>query len=207
MAKSGPRSTGEPVVDSVTDPRGKLIDASIEVLARDGFAAASARAIAIQAGVAKGLIYYHFGSMTGLMGATAHELAKRGFARIKEGMGGENSATEWPQHLRAVCKAEAERPDGRAALELMVGARTDPRLQVEVTAVIDRALDFAATELRPILAPVDPAGFLPVDLVADVLGATFLGIVILLQSGRDIDLDRLGDLASALLALSAAPDQ
>src|SRR5262245_52112930 len=103
MAKPGPRQ--RPGSDEL---RTRLIDAAVTVLARDGFAHASARAIAVEAGTVNGSIFYYFGSMDGLLAATASALADRGIARIRAGLGGDQAHVEWPARLSAVMHAEAE---------------------------------------------------------------------------------------------------
>ena len=67
MAKAGPRKAAE----GGEELRSRLVDATVRVLARDGFAHASARAIAQAAGTVNGSIFYYFGSMDGLLAATA----------------------------------------------------------------------------------------------------------------------------------------
>ena len=67
MAKAGRR----PSADKAPEVKARVIEATVRVLARDGFAHASARAIATEAEVVNGLIFYHFGSMDGLLAATA----------------------------------------------------------------------------------------------------------------------------------------
>ena len=47
-----------------------------------GCSATSARAVAQDAGTVNGSIFYYFGSMDGLLAATANALADRGIARI-----------------------------------------------------------------------------------------------------------------------------
>ncbi|MFV0258985.1 MAG: TetR family transcriptional regulator [Acidimicrobiales bacterium] len=210
MAKSGPRpspivsdqTVGDPAESTADRARRRLIDAAVTVLARDGFAHASARAIAAEAGGANGLIYYHFGSMDQLLAATARALAERGTARIKAGLGGDDATRLWPRHLAEVIRAEAEGSDGRAVLELLVGARTSPTLQAEIAEVIGDALGFIAGELRPVAAGSPVVGVVPPELMADVAGATFLGLAVLLQNGREVDVDRLASTVAAALALS-----
>ncbi|MFV0429222.1 MAG: TetR/AcrR family transcriptional regulator [Arachnia sp.] len=195
MAKSGPK----PGVSRGEDPSQRLIAATITVLARDGFVHASARSIAEEAGVANGLIFYHFTSMTGLLTATAHDLADRGIERIKAGLGGAESHRAWSEHLADVLRRESNSQDMRAVLELIVGAHSSPELQGAVSDVIGRALDFAAQELDPVVEGAGLSAVLPTDLTAQTLGATFLGLVILLASGQQIDLDRLAQMASLVL--------
>ena len=92
VAKAGPRKQAPPG----DELRTRLIDAAVRVLARDGFAHASARAIAQEAGTVNGSIFYYFGSMDDLLAATARALAERGIERIRNGLGGDQAHIEWP---------------------------------------------------------------------------------------------------------------
>ncbi|HVA09078.1 MAG TPA: helix-turn-helix domain-containing protein, partial [Acidimicrobiales bacterium] len=68
MAKSGTPSNvaGRGGARSVGTRR-LLVDAAIETLKSEGYAGASARAIAERAGSNQGLIFYHFGSVANLL--------------------------------------------------------------------------------------------------------------------------------------------
>jgi AcrR family transcriptional regulator len=187
MAKAGPRK----VAAGSDELKAKLVDAAIRVLARDGFAHASARAIATEAGTVNGSIFYYFGSMDGLLAATARELADRGIERIRTGLGGEQAHVEWPARLSAVMRAEAEGDEGRAVMELVVGARTSPELAAEVRRVIDRAIAFATAEMQAVIGDSAVTQVLPVPLIAELAAGAFLGIEVLAQNGREIDLDQL----------------
>jgi AcrR family transcriptional regulator len=192
VAKAGPRN--QPGGDEL---RTRLIDAAVRVLARDGFAHASSRAIAQEAGTVNGSIFYYFGSMDGLLAATARALAERGITRIRDGLGGEKAHAEWPSRLSAVMRAEAEGEDGHAVMELFVGARTSPALAVEVRAAIDRAIDYATAEMHAVLGASPITQLAPVALIAELGAAAFLGVEVLAQNGRDIDLDRLATTLAA----------
>lgn len=200
VAKAGPKSA--PPGDEV---RTRLVDATIRVLARDGLAQASARTIAAEAGSANGLIFYHFGSMDGLLAATAHTLGERGIARIREGLGGDRAGTEWSTRLGAVIRREAEGDDGRAVMELMVGSRTSPALAAEMQATIDRALAFATDELRRLTDGSPLAQVLPVELFAELAAAAFLGLEVMTLNGREIDVDALASRLAAVLGAFGVP--
>src|ERR1700681_4745830 len=82
MAKSGRASRAGPVrADNASASRRALVDAAIESLRFDGFAGASARAIATRAGVNPGLIFYHFGSVADLLLAGLAEVSDRRMLR------------------------------------------------------------------------------------------------------------------------------
>ena len=185
MAKSGPR-TQAVFNDGL---RIRLIDAAVRVLARDGFARTSARAVAEEAGTVNGSVFYYFGSMDGLLAATANALADRGIARIREGLGGANAQVEWSNRLSTVLRAEAHSDDGHAVMELFVGARTSPALADEVRAAIDRAVEYASSELALVLGSSPITQLIPVSLIAELAAASILGIEIFQQNGRDIDLE------------------
>ena len=177
--------------------KSRLIEATVRVLARDGFAHASARAIATEAGGVNGLIFYHFGSMDHLLAATARALTERGIARVRDGLGADRASAEWPARLGAGIRSEAAGDEGRAVMELLVGSRTSEVLAAEVRAGIDQALEFVAAQLTEVLADSPLAQLVPTTLLAEVAGAAFLGLEVMTQSGRDIDLERLATLVSA----------
>jgi AcrR family transcriptional regulator len=200
VAKSGPRKQSAPGEELPA----RLIDAAVTVLARDGFAHTSARAVATEAGTVNGSIFYYFGSMDGLLAATAKALADRGIARIREGLGGESAHLEWPNRIAAVMRAEAEGEDGHAVMELFVGARTSPALAAQVRASVDRAISYATTEMDAVLGGSPITQLMPVELIAELAAAAFLGVEVLAQNGREIDLERLASALSAGIQLMTA---
>jgi AcrR family transcriptional regulator len=183
----------------------KLVDATVHVLARDGFAHTSARAVAQEAGTVNGSVFYYYGSMDGLLAATIDALAERGVARIGESLGGERAHVEWPKRLGQVLKDEAEGEDGRAVMELFVGSRTSPVLAASVRAAIDRAIDYATAQLATVLGDAPLTQVVPVPLLAEIAAATFLGIEVLAQNGRALDVDRVVALVATAVQLLAPP--
>ncbi len=203
MAKSGPR-TQAVFNDGL---RIRLIDAAACVLAREGFARTSARAVAEEAGTVNGSVFYYFGSMDGLLAATANALADRGIARIREGLGGTNAHVEWRNRLSTVLRAEAHSDDGHAVMELFVGARTSPALAKEVRAAIDRAVDYATSELDLVLESSPITQLIPVSLIAELAAATILGIEIFQQNGRDIDLEHVASVLDQSIRLISGSNE
>lgn len=179
----------------------RLVESAIRVLAQDGFAHASARAIATDAGTVNGSIFYYFGSMDGLLAATMRDLADRGIGRIRTRLGGDRAHVEWPARLSEVLRDEAEGEEGRAVMELMVGARTSPELAAEVRRAIDKAIAYATAEMEAVIGKSALAQLLPVAVIAELAAAAFLGIEVLAQNGREIDLDRLASTIAAAVQL------
>lgn len=89
-------------------------------------------------------------------------------------------------------------------MELFVGARTSPALAVEVRGAIDQAIDYAIAEMQRVLGDSPITQLIPVDLIAELAAAAFLGIEVLAQNGREIDLDRLATTLAAGVRLVTA---
>jgi AcrR family transcriptional regulator len=184
--------------------KARLVEATVRVLARDGFAHASARAIATEAGGVNGLIFYHFGSMDQLLAVTARTLTERGIERIRQGLGGDRAHSTWATRLGDVIRSEAEGDDGRAVMELLVGSRTSPVLAEQVRAAFDHAMTFATTELERVVGDSPLTQIIPLALVAELASAAFLGLEVLTQNGREIDIDAIASsVSTALTAISA----
>ncbi len=173
-----------------------MIDATISVLAREGFGGTSARTVAAEAGSTNGLIFYHFGSMNGLLAATATELSERRMTRVKAALGGDNATTEWPFRLADAIRGEAHGDEGRAVVELLVGARTSPELTAPIADAIDRSIQFASTEIGHVLEGNPIVQLVPADLLAELATAAFFGLELFTQGGREVDIDRLARTAA-----------
>ena len=59
------------------DARARIVDAGIRCIAREGVAAASMAAIALEAGVSKALLHYHYHDRAKLLAELAERLAER----------------------------------------------------------------------------------------------------------------------------------
>jgi H+/Cl- antiporter ClcA len=90
-----------------------------------------------------------------------------------------------------------------AVMELFVGARTSLTLAAEVRAAIDQAIEYATNEMQRVLGTSPVTQLIPVDLIAELAAAAFLGIEVLAQNGRDIDLERIATTLAAGVRLLA----
>jgi AcrR family transcriptional regulator len=99
--------SGEPTNDrsddSSTNRRRRLLDAVLRVLASQGIAGVSMRAVAREAGVALGLVHYYFDDKTSLIAAALREIEERDL-RIVEPV----SAPSAERRLRAALRRVAD---------------------------------------------------------------------------------------------------
>jgi AcrR family transcriptional regulator len=88
------------------DARRRIVAAALEIVAEDGYGAASVAAVARRAGVATGSIYRHFPSKGELLAEVFRDAAGRERAFIGSILTGEGSA---PERLAAAIEAFARR--------------------------------------------------------------------------------------------------
>jgi AcrR family transcriptional regulator len=159
--------------------RAALLASATSVLAEHGYAGATARRIAAHASTNQALIFYHFGSVDGLLLAALDEVSDRRMATVGETV---ERATTIGALLEAAEQVIAEdtRGDDVAVLVAMLDAgRGNPELG---RAVAERLAPWQALTERALGRALGghPLGaFVPVPLVARVVMATVLGLELL----------------------------
>jgi AcrR family transcriptional regulator len=118
-----------------------VLEAAQRVLVRDGFAAASAAAVAREAGVTRSLVHHYFGSTRELFLAVLAELAERIPAAIRTDLAGE--PIERVVEINSNALLDAVERDREVWAHLMGHEGTDP----EVQEVLDRARDEAVRKM------------------------------------------------------------
>ena len=208
MAKAGPVSRpGTKPGTATQSTRQALVDAAIESLRHDGFAGASARAIAERAGANQSLVFYHFGSVADLLLAGLEEVSARRMERYSAAV----AAAATPSDLVAVAteifREDLDEGYVTVLAEMIAGAGFSPGLGEQVAALIAPWRTFAQQAIETIVAESPLAALDPVDDAAHAVVALYLGLEMLshLDGDRDTAL-RLFDRASQLIAVFGAPD-
>lgn len=176
--------------------RTQLLDAAIAVIAREGYAGATQRAIATEAGVPAASTHYFFDSVDDLIRqATVRYLDERlGFYEAQiEAFAATDRSPEAGCALVAELLTGISTENRTAQFEVYLNAQRQPELQPAVHAAVEQLEVLCARLLRTMGVP-DPeqwaTGFLaigdgfalravagePVD--ADVLARTFLAVVL-----------------------------
>jgi AcrR family transcriptional regulator len=183
--------------------RDKLLDAAAEALAEDGVSGVSARTLAARAEVNQALVFYHFGSVSGLLDAAVRRSVDLAVASYRDRFADVTSLGE----LLAVGRTlhESERRAGNVAqmAQVMAGARRD-----ETLATAGRyAMEQWSGEVERVLVRVLPAtplhGLVEPSGLARAVAAGFVGLE--LYDGVDpaaadsalASLDAIGALVSA----------
>lgn len=181
--------------------RRQLLDAAIATLDREGYAGATARAVAAAAGCNQASIYYHFGGMAELLVAALLDSNERRFAAYREVL----EPLDDPAAIIAAWRAlhdEDVRSGHIGAMTEMVGATgAEPRLREGVTRATGAWRDLISATIRRAVAGSPLAPLVPVDEATDLVLAAFLGVELL--GHLDGDRGRPGRLFAAGEALAA----
>lgn len=184
----------------MSDTRPRLVDAAARVVRERGLAAASARAIATDAGVNQALIFYHFHTVNELIESASDHAVELSIAQYADQLAEVTTLTE----LLTLGQSLHERSLGNVALmaQLLAGAQNN-----EVLARAARhALDAWAAQIEGALRRILRGS--PIIDVADVAGlaravsAAFLG----LELYEAADADGAAQAFGALRSLGALVD-
>jgi AcrR family transcriptional regulator len=187
--------------------KGRLLDAALTVVAREGIAGTSARVIATEAEVNQALIFYHYGSVDSLLAAAAQDVSRRRAEVYATRLAAVRTFAELAAEARALHHEEREAGHVAVLSQLLAGSRTHPALAPALRdnfALLSAPVEVTLRRLlegSPLEDALDPA-----DLAHSVAGG-FLGLQLLdgivtdLEAGHFDALDALASLVD--LALQA----
>ena len=216
MAKAGPK-TDAGLVSSTrsAEVRRALVGAAIDALRETGFAGASAREIAGRAGVSQALVFYHFGSVNGLLLAALDEVSAMRMAAYRDLLEHATSVAALAESARSIFLRDLDSGHVRVLVEMITGAQSVPGLGEQVAERLKPWRELAEEAMRRALGRSAAARLVPPADAARALVAGFLGLELLatLDGDREAALavfDRAHSLARMLdvlggLRLPATP--
>jgi AcrR family transcriptional regulator len=207
-------AAASPARRSAADTRAALIAGAIATLRESGFAAASARRIARQAGCNQALIFYHFGSVPDLLVAALEDISARRMAAYRGLLSHTGTLADLVDSAREIVLTDLDEGHVTVLVEMISGAQSVPGLGDRISACVAPWREFAETAVRDVLAASPVASLVPADQVAHGVVAGILGLELLahLDGDRSSALalfDRartLGDLLDRLRPLAALLD-
>ena len=182
------------------ETRERLIDGAIAVLRTEGFAGATARAVAGAAGCNQALVFYHFGSVQTLLVAALATVSERRAAAF----GPLLDAIAGPDDLVAaageVHRADLESGNVAVLAEMLAGAGSDPELARQVAECVRPWFGVARASVERAIPGNVLDSLLGAEEAAYAVVALFVGMELLsrLDPGADRTealLDALGRLA------------
>jgi AcrR family transcriptional regulator len=205
MAKAG-RASRPATAASPNGTRQGLVDAAIESLRFDGFAGASARAIAARAGSNQSLVFYHFGSVAELLLAALDEVSARRLVRYSAAVEGLRTPAELVSAATEIFREDLDEGYVTVLVEMIAGAATSPELGEQVALRIAPWRTFAHDAIAGALEGSPLASLLPVDDAAYAVVALYLGMEMLSHlDGNRAPALSLFEQAGTFAALFATP--
>lgn len=117
--------------ERTAETRKALVDAAVQVIHRLGYGGATAVLIAQEAGVSAGSIVHHFGTRADLMAEvirSVFEQELQAYGELQQRLKVGSRLADWPGLVWQVLS----RPSGMAVLEILLAARSDPKLAERV---------------------------------------------------------------------------
>jgi AcrR family transcriptional regulator len=176
MAKPGARATR---ARAGQDTRARLVEAAIQTLRAEGYAGASARAIARAAGVNQALIFYYFGNLTGLLLAALDQTSVRRLARYREALEGIWGPGELLRVAQELFREDLESGHITVLAEMISASSSVPEFGTEIVARIEPWIQLAEGAVDRVLHGSPLQGLLPARDVAFAIVAFYLGVELL----------------------------
>ncbi len=186
MAKAGvkPR-VGQAASTGVEDTREALVRGAVAALKEEGFAGASARAIARRAGCNQSLVFYHFGSVANLLLAALDDVSEMRRVHYQAAVDHADGMAALVDAAQAIFEEDLDAGHIAVLAEMIAGASATPGLATEVAARIAPWRTFAADALRGALESSPLATAVEPDLAAHAVVALYLGLEMLAHLDGD----------------------
>lgn len=126
-----------------------MLDAAIEILKEEGYAALTSRRIADYLGIKQRLLYYYFHTMDEVVMDAFKKLSQHDLARLEEAF-----ASDRPVHK--IWDVFMHTSDARLITEFMALANRNEGLRAEVIDFIEKARKIQVKALKKVMGPESP---------------------------------------------------
>ena len=153
------------------EKRKRLLDATEEIMLKEGYAAVSSRSVATAVGIQAPLVHYYFATIDDLFVAVLRRRAGRIVERMAE-------ALALPEPLRAWWRLASDKRGTALFVELLAAANHRPALKAEVGQIARDVRRMQMDALDSLLGEygIDPEEFPPPLVAAAVQGLAFAAV-------------------------------
>lgn len=163
----------------------RILEAALETVKREGFAGASARAVARTGGFNQALIYYYFGSLDELLLAALEETSRRRLESYKARMGEIHSLEDLARVGGELYAEDLQEGHIAVLTELMTAALPKPEMGPRIVASMAPWVELAEDAIDRVMRGTFAEGMLPPRTLAHGLVAFYVGIELLYHLDRD----------------------
>lgn len=155
--------------------RERLIEAALETCRTVGFAGASSRVIARAAGVNQALVFYHFGSVSGLLLAALDASSEQRIDRYRAAVGEAGTLEDLVAMAERLYREDERSGHITVVAQMIAGSLAQPELAPEVLARMEPWLDLCEEAFEKVLG----SSGLPTREVAHAAVVLYLGLNLL----------------------------
>jgi AcrR family transcriptional regulator len=156
--------------------RERIVQAAIDTLGEEGFAGTTARAIAARGGFNQALIFYHFGSVPGLLVEAFRKTSDEQIARYHAAAAEVSSLVDLVEIARRLHAEDLETGSITAVTQLMAAAASDHDAGTVILDRFDQWIRVVEEALRGAIEGQPLAAMVPLREAAYTISAMFLGI-------------------------------
>ena len=165
--------------------RVQLLDAALATLRKEGFAAATSRAIAREADVNPALIFYHFGSVDALLLAALDRASEERLARYREAVDEASTLEELVAVAGRVYEEDRAAGHMTVVAQMLAGSVARPELAPEMVRRMDPWLELAEEALAKVQRQLDLPELVPPSELAYAFVTFYLGVNFLTHLDQD----------------------
>jgi AcrR family transcriptional regulator len=165
--------------------RQRIVDAALETLKKEGFAGSTSRAIAREGSFNQALIFYHFGSLDGLLLAALDHTSAERLQRYREAVDKAETAEELAEVAATVYAEDRDRGHMTVVSQMVAGSVARPELAQEVVARMEPWIELCEDALRKALAATPTAEVVPLRDLAYAVVTFYLGLNLLTHLDQD----------------------
>jgi AcrR family transcriptional regulator len=159
--------------------RARIVEAALQALRDEGIAGISARGIARHGGFNQALIFYHFGSVEGLLVAVAQRESERRSALYAPALADVTSLSELVGVAHRLHDEEFQEGTVAALTQMLAGAVGSEELSRGIADALHPWTDLVGETIDRLLAGTPFRDVLPRDDLTSGIAALFLGIELL----------------------------
>ncbi|MGH2689386.1 MAG: TetR/AcrR family transcriptional regulator [Actinomycetota bacterium] len=163
----------------------RILEAALETVKREGFAGASARAVARTGGFNQALIYYYYGSLNELLLATLEETSQRRLASYRARMSDIRSLEDLARVGGELYAEDLQEGHIAVLTELLTAALPNPDMGPRIVAAMQPWVELAEDAIGRVIRGTVAEGMLPARTLAHGLVAFYVGIEMLYHLDRD----------------------
>jgi AcrR family transcriptional regulator len=165
--------------------RQRIVDAALKTLKKEGFAGATSRVIARTGGFNQALIFYHFGSLDGLLLAALDQTSEERLERYRKAVDEAETTEELAEVAASIYAEDRDRGHMTVVSQMVAGSVARPELAREVVARMEPWIELCEDALRKGLAKTPAAQALPLRDLAYAVVTFYLGLNLLTHLDED----------------------